>query len=479
MNSENALINFMARLTPQLGHYYGLAYRYCYEDPENSLVKLRVCASLLLALVCRHYDLPIHGSLWEQLQNEKLQTLIPPYILDRFNRLRVEGNRGAHPLEQVRAPIVAKKIALLTLEFTYQIAYWYCESLLGQSAQTIPLFQPPNPANSDRIYKDAIITEQAEAQYAIGLMFCQKIESVSTNLSETESPRQIWQQDAYYWLKKSADQNYPPALYQLGQLHLNSRGHLRNLKQAIALLKQAAELDYADALHQMGLFYFYGRLNEQVQYEHDYCQSLRYFTKAALQDHPGALNYLVQMYYEGLGVKQNVQKAFRYAQKAAEAGYASAQFKLAYLYQSGLGTPADEKLAFYWYQCAAQNGDADAQVVLFKYYSSGLWVEKNIHIALEWLHLAEAQHHAGACYYLALAYQRGIGVAVDMRRAALLFQRCLQFDEEKQYQTAAVELARIIHDNKNIVQALKIGRNQCCPCGSGLKYKKCCGENTG
>jgi uncharacterized protein YecA (UPF0149 family) len=28
-----------------------------------------------------------------------------------------------------------------------------------------------------------------------------------------------------------------------------------------------------------------------------------------------------------------------------------------------------------------------------------------------------------------------------------------------------------------IVNSAKIGRNELCPCGSGKKYKKCCGQN--
>ncbi|MNC59100.1 hypothetical protein D3C75_1088860 [compost metagenome] len=31
--------------------------------------------------------------------------------------------------------------------------------------------------------------------------------------------------------------------------------------------------------------------------------------------------------------------------------------------------------------------------------------------------------------------------------------------------------------NKKPVTVEKIGRNDPCPCGSGLKYKKCCGKN--
>ena len=30
---------------------------------------------------------------------------------------------------------------------------------------------------------------------------------------------------------------------------------------------------------------------------------------------------------------------------------------------------------------------------------------------------------------------------------------------------------------KPIVKAIKVGRNDPCPCGSGKKFKKCCGQN--
>jgi preprotein translocase subunit SecA len=30
---------------------------------------------------------------------------------------------------------------------------------------------------------------------------------------------------------------------------------------------------------------------------------------------------------------------------------------------------------------------------------------------------------------------------------------------------------------KTIVKGKKVGRNEPCPCGSGLKYKNCCGKN--
>ncbi len=45
----------------------------------------------------------------------------------------------------------------------------------------------------------------------------------------------------------------------------------------------------------------------------------------------------------------------------------------------------------------------------------------------------------------------------------------LSFDKRKEIQKA-------YKTSKTIVKATKVGRNEPCPCGSGKKYKKCCGK---
>ena len=39
------------------------------------------------------------------------------------------------------------------------------------------------------------------------------------------------------------------------------------------------------------------------------------------------------------------------------------------------------------------------------------------------------------------------------------------------------ELYRIQKKSTTVVKGKKIGRNEPCPCGSGKKYKQCCGKN--
>ena len=38
------------------------------------------------------------------------------------------------------------------------------------------------------------------------------------------------------------------------------------------------------------------------------------------------------------------------------------------------------------------------------------------------------------------------------------------------------DLEMLLHPPKTMIAEKKVGRNEPCPCGSGKKYKKCCGK---
>jgi len=46
------------------------------------------------------------------------------------------------------------------------------------------------------------------------------------------------------------------------------------------------------------------------------------------------------------------------------------------------------------------------------------------------------------------------------------------FDDDKRKQ-----IRKDYNKSKQVIKPKKIGRNEPCPCGSGKKYKKCCGKN--
>lgn len=497
------MFELLQTLAPGLLRHYDLAYRYCYEDPENSLVKLRACAAIMVELFYAHYALYENErereslTLYDKINKRDIRHLLPFHIREKLNYLRIMGNKGAHPGSSFRSHKVALETALVALQTTYKIALWLFEAIY-QDAENLPAYQPPKQSDSDKLYADAIRREDAEARYSIAMQFLHAAQSADAKAAE-----EYWQ-DCLYWLQKAARQRHVAALYQLGSRYLHGQGIEQNVEHGLQNLQQAAHYANADAQFELGCFFLQGFIDGQHPHPKDHAQAFEYFMKAAQQDHLGALNRLVQMYYEGLGVAQDLGEAFYYAQKAALAGYPSAQFKLAHLYQAGLGVTQDEAEAFRWYKEAAQGGYADAQVILFKYYSNGLLVEKDIPQALEWLQLAEQQGHAGAAYYLGLAYKRGIGVDIDSVRALNLLKRCIDNDTDNQYEAAKFEFAQAIMQlreeayiaaqNKTLPSfrqhlagaecsnqkaaapsaGMRIGRNDSCPCGSGKKYKKCC-----
>jgi TPR repeat protein len=489
---------FVRKISEPLARYYELAYRYCYEDPENSLVKLRSGAALLLDEL--RGEAARGGSLYERLRGADWAQWMPHHIQEKLDFLRVQGNKGAHPERSFRSRAAAAQTALAALQTAYKIAAWIGEEIRDIPLSEIPPFAPPDQRYSDKLYGDAVSRNQPEAQYSVGLMCKQKAEQafhevrLQARRAKLPPPNPALDpglQDAFYWLRKAAAQDHPAAMYQLGVLYLHGMGVARQMEHGAQMIRRAAELKDADALHLLGCFYLDGTILGLQPHSQDVRKAFEYFKNAARQEHPGAFDRLVQIYYEGLGVAVNHDKAFAYAHQAALAGYPSAQFKLAYLYRSGIGVEANEAEAFRWYREAALGGNADAQIVLFKYYSSGLHVRKDLVEALEWLQQAEAQDHPGASYYLGLACRRGIGVKVNLARALALFKRCIELDTDNQYEAAKAEFAAAMEELRQQARQQaslraglpkeslpppdkKVGRNDPCPCGSGKKYKKCC-----
>ena len=65
---------------------------------------------------------------------------------------------------------------------------------------------------------------------------------------------------------------------------------------------------------------------------------------------------LAYLYYFGVGVEQNYEKAFEWVQKSAKQGYDQAQYNLGILYENGIGVEANYKKAREWYKKAAEQG---------------------------------------------------------------------------------------------------------------------------
>lgn len=93
---------------------------------------------------------------------------------------------------------------------------------------------------------------------------------------------------------------------------------------------------------------------------------------------------LGKMYYNGIGVAQNYQKALEWYEKAANQGDVAAQYKLGVMYQDGEGVRQDYHKAVEWYTKASNQGYADAQFNLGIMYYDGKGVRQDYKKSFEW-----------------------------------------------------------------------------------------------
>ncbi|MDR1053879.1 MAG: sel1 repeat family protein [Planctomycetaceae bacterium] len=128
---------------------------------------------------------------------------------------------------------------------------------------------------------------------------------------------------AVNWFRKSADQNFAPALERLAMCLLLGDGVKENKTKAIRLLQKAADQDFALAMFDIGI-----------------CNGM------------------------GNGVPENQDEAIKWYRKAADKGLATAQLTMGHCYYKGISVKEDKTEALTWYKKAALQGDKEANKII-------------------------------------------------------------------------------------------------------------------
>ena len=119
----------------------------------------------------------------------------------------------------------------------------------------------------------------------------------------------------------------------------------------------------------MGYSYLYGQNNLPV----DYQKAFDYYVKAAIQNNPIALNNLGSLYYSGIGVSRDSNKARVLFTKAASLGNAEAAVNLGFILISGNGASKNPALAIDYFEQASSGNNPAAQFMLgYAYYTGKL-----------------------------------------------------------------------------------------------------------
>jgi hypothetical protein len=134
-----------------------------------------------------------------------------------------------------------------------------------------------------------------------------------------------------------------------------------------------------------------------------------------LADHGDAeaCNVIGMMYKQGIGLKQNDEKAFIYFQKAAESGYAKAALNIALMYKYGHGVDQNYTKFIEWLEKAAEMGYEHTEYLLGYSFYKGQGKKQNYQIAFQYFEKGAEKGNAACSYMLSLCYFMGRGIARD------------------------------------------------------------------
>jgi hypothetical protein len=95
----------------------------------------------------------------------------------------------------------------------------------------------------------------------------------------------------------------------------------------------------------------------------NYATALKTWLPAAKGGDAEAMNYVGEIYEQGLGLEPDYELAAEWFRQAAEKGNSSAMINLGSLYEAGRGVPQDSTVALNWYRRASGLKDAKLELV--------------------------------------------------------------------------------------------------------------------
>ena len=174
---------------------------------------------------------------------------------------------------------------------------------------------------------------------------------------------------------------------------------------------------------QMNLAYMYLYGTNGV--EQDAGKAFQYYSMAAEHDDPIALNNLGSLYFNGLGVKQDIKTALALFERASELGNDNASLNLAFIYLTGGTKDATRNnKAIQLFNKAQEEGNKIAKFMLGYAYYTGFIVEKNHTKAFELIRAAasgDAQIDE-AQLILAELYKNGYGTTQNYQKSLVSYK---------------------------------------------------------
>lgn len=192
-----------------------------------------------------------------------------------------------------------------------------------------------------------------EDRYSLALAYMYSAEDRTYNRD--------WEIRARTMFEELAKEGHVPSMYVHGYqfVHHSITGNDRFTKnEGFRWIEEAAKEGYPPALFEMGKYYLYELaihldITDNPQ---DFDRAYDYFSEAALQGSRSALFELAKIFFNGWGVRKNLEKSYLFYQQAAQKGLYSAYARLAYEWHDRDGLEPNEEL-FQKYESLFKNND--------------------------------------------------------------------------------------------------------------------------
>lgn len=214
---------------------------------------------------------------------------------------------------------------------------------------------------------------------------------------------------AIYWLKKSVEQNNANGNFFYGVCYEYGAGVDKDEKEAYKYYYTAANLGQPLAQCEIATAYLAGKNGFDVNYQ----EALKYINAAVEQNCPKAYKLMGDIYYYGLGMTEDNNKAAEWYTKASDAGDTSACTQLAEMYIRGVGVTEDKYKGYILYKKAADVDDVNGLGGLGLCYENGYGITKNTITAISYYKKAAEKGDNFSLYRLYLLYRDGNGIGKD------------------------------------------------------------------
>lgn len=213
------------------------------------------------------------------------------------------------------------------------------------------------------------------------------------------------------WLKKSADSNNAYGQFLYGTCFMND--NIKDYSSAFYWINEANKKKLPESYPVLAELYKNGFGTSQ-----DINKAFELNLEGAQLGDQTAMFNVAYSYGQGQGIEANQSEAFKWYKKLADAGNIAAQNNIGAMYQNGTGVSKDASEAFKWYMKSARGGNSLAECNVGRCYASGEGVEKDLTEAVKWFSKSAEHGNPQGFSALAYCYAYGLGVAKDLSKAA-------------------------------------------------------------